>query len=285
MAALERGTLEPAPTIEAIALAFPDGLPLVAFLEHPVPGVRRAALEPATESGDPNALAHLSRLAEDTEPELAAAALEAAERLARNLPPLRFELLGTFSVGRGAWRAGDAWERPIDARLVRLLLVNLDQPVPEDLIFEALWPELGPASARNSLQTAASRARRVLDPPGAEQTVIESVDRRYRLVLGERDLVDARSFGPRPEALSPQTGAERRPLLERARALWSGEPLPEERYSDWAIAYRERLIDPIRRCSGRWSSSTRPGASTPRRPTPLASWWTSIRSTRAGTGR
>ena len=31
-------------------------------------------------------------------------------------------------------------------------------------------------------------------------------------------------------------------LLERAAALWTGEPLPEERYADWAIAWRENLI-------------------------------------------
>src|SRR5262249_37321051 len=30
---------------------------------------------------------------------------------------------------------------------------------------------------------------------------------------------------------------------ERARSLWAGEPLPEERYADWAAPYRERLID------------------------------------------
>ena len=30
-------------------------------------------------------------------------------------------------------------------------------------------------------------------------------------------------------------------LLEEAAELWTGEPLPEERYSDWAAAWRERL--------------------------------------------
>ena len=107
---------------------------------------RRSA--PATRSGDPAALEHLSALAEDPDPALAAAASQAVERLARTLPPLRFELLGGFAVGRGSWRAGDGWERPVDARLVRFLLVNLDQPVPEDLIFDALWPELAASSAR-----------------------------------------------------------------------------------------------------------------------------------------
>ncbi len=152
-------------------------------------------------------------------------------------------MLGGFSVGRGSWRAGDEWGRPVDERLVRFLLVHLDEPVPEDLIFEALWPELSASSARNSLHTAASRARGVLDPPGAEQSAIESEERRYRLVLGERDQVDAEEFRSAAAAALAERGDDRVGLLEHARSLWGGEPLPEERYSDWAVAYRERLLD------------------------------------------
>jgi DNA-binding SARP family transcriptional activator len=174
---------------------------------------------------------------------LAEAASRAAERLARTLPPLRFELLGAFAVGRGSWRAGDAWGRPVDTRLVRFLITNLDMPVPEDLLFGALWPELAPSKARSSLQVAVSRVRRVLDPPGAERSVIESAERTYRLVLGERDLVDAEEFRSAAEAALAEQGAGRRKLLERARSQWGGEPLPEDRYSDWATVYRERLID------------------------------------------
>jgi DNA-binding SARP family transcriptional activator len=240
---LERGVLEPEPAIDAIARAFPEGLQLVRFLDHPVADVRRAALAPATESGDPEALAHLTRLAEDPDAALASAASGAAEQLARSLPPLRFELLGGFAVRRGSWRAGDAWDRPVDARLVRFLLVRLDHAVAEDAIFEALWPGLSVSSARSSLQVAISRARRVLDPPGAETSVIESADRRYGLALGERDVVDAEEFRSAAEVALADMGERRHRLLEHARALWGGEPLPEERYSDWATAYRERLVD------------------------------------------
>jgi DNA-binding SARP family transcriptional activator len=40
-----------------------------------------------------------------------------------------------------------------------------------------------------------------------------------------------------------RTGPERRAALVAAAALWGGEPLPEERYDDWAIPWRQRLID------------------------------------------
>jgi DNA-binding SARP family transcriptional activator len=241
--ALERGALSPEPAFLVLTKAFPDGLDLVPFLEHPNAAVRRAALEPAAESGDPKALAHLARLADEPDQELAGAASDAAKRMVRILPPLRYELLGRFGVGRGAWRAGDTWERPVDARLVRFLLVNLNRPVPEDAIFDALWPDLDASGARKSLQVAVSRARRVIDPPGHESSAIESVDRTYRLILGERDVVDAEAFRSAAEIGLAATDEERRALLEHARSLWGGEPLPEERYSDWTTDYRERLID------------------------------------------
>jgi DNA-binding SARP family transcriptional activator len=240
--ALERGALEPT-AIDEIADAFPEGLQLVAFLDHPVPAVRAKALTPATESGDPEALVHLGAMAKDPDPVLADAAAKAIGELGRILPPLRFEVLGRFGAGRGAWDAADAWDRPVDARLVRLLLVNLGQPVPEDLIFAALWPDLSASSARKSLQVAASRARRVIDPPGAESSVLESADRSYRLSLGARDRVDAEQFRDAAAAGLAESGDDRRRLLETARGLWGGEPMPEERYSDWAAAYRERLSD------------------------------------------
>ncbi|HEX5782772.1 MAG TPA: bacterial transcriptional activator domain-containing protein, partial [Solirubrobacteraceae bacterium] len=39
------------------------------------------------------------------------------------------------------------------------------------------------------------------------------------------------------------TGPPRRALLEQAVRSWLGEPLPEERYADWAAGWRERLTD------------------------------------------
>jgi DNA-binding SARP family transcriptional activator len=240
--ALERGVLEPE-VVQTLSTAFPEGLQLVAFLEHPVPAVRRAALDPATASGDPQALLQLATLARDPDRKLAGAAARATARLAITLPPLRFELLGRFGVRRGSWRAGDAWARPVDARLVRFLLVNLGRPVPEDVIFEALWPELAAAGARKSLQVAVSRARRVLDPPTADHSVIQSAERTYRLVLSERDVVDAEEFRSAARVALADTGDQRRQHLESSRALWGGEPLPEERYADWGAPYRELLID------------------------------------------
>jgi DNA-binding SARP family transcriptional activator len=104
----------------------------------------------------------------------------------------------------------------VDPRVVRFLLANLDLPVPEDLIFEALWPELSASSARSSLQVAVSRARRLLDPPGAEESAIESADRTYRLVLGEHGEVDAERF----------RSAARAALAEQERSASRSSSMP-----------------------------------------------------------
>jgi ATP/maltotriose-dependent transcriptional regulator MalT/DNA-binding SARP family transcriptional activator len=242
--ALERGAIEPAAAIVAIAAALPEGRQLVAFLDHPVAAVRTAALPPAVRSGDPRALTHLEGLAGDTDRGVAGAAAGLAGRLSISLPPLRFEVLGRFAVRRGSWATSEgAWGRPIDARLVRFLLVHLDRSVSEDELFDALWPDLSMASARRSLHVAASRVRQLLDPPGAERSVIERTERWYRLALDPKATVDADEFRAAVATALAERGEERRPLLERARSLWGGEPLPEERYSDWATPYREALID------------------------------------------
>jgi DNA-binding SARP family transcriptional activator len=242
--ALERGAIAPANAIAAITEAFPDGAGLVPFVSHPVPEVRAAALEPAVGSGDPEVLRKLPNLARDPDEAVATAARRVAARASEAAPPLEIRVLGAFSVGRGAWGADEHdWSRPAASRLVRLLAIHRGTPVPEDMILEALWPKLSPAGARRSLRVAASRARRVLDLPGAERTAIEVSGGNYTLALSERDRVDAEEFEAAVAAGLSTSGDERRALLERARSLWTGEPLPEDRYEDWAVAWRQRLMD------------------------------------------
>jgi ATP/maltotriose-dependent transcriptional regulator MalT/DNA-binding SARP family transcriptional activator len=241
--ALADGAIDPIAVLGAVDRALP-GEGLVAFVDHREPTVRRAALSGALATNHPTVISRLGELAGDPDEQVASAAASTRERLRRAPPPLRFALLGRFRVTRGGWEIGSgSWGRPMDARLVRFLLVHDGELVPEDLIFEAMWPGRSVSSARRSLHVAVSRARSVLDLPGVEGTMIESEGHAYRLALGERAAVDADEFLAATEvALAGGRGGERA-LLERARSMWGGEPLPQERYSDWATAYRERLID------------------------------------------
>jgi DNA-binding SARP family transcriptional activator len=152
---------------------------------------------------------------------------------------LTYRLLGQFEVRRdGRPVDEDAWERPMAARLVRFLLVHRRTTVTEDLALEAFWPGRPPASARRCLAVAASQARRVLGVP-----VLTATERTYALELRPGDAVDADAF-ERGAATARRDGGRR--ALAAAAALWTGDPLPGDRYADWAAAWRDDLVDRYR---------------------------------------
>lgn len=170
------------------------------------------------------------------------AAREAAPALRPDL--IRFDVLGRFEVSLAGRTVPDsAWHRPLAARLVRFLLVQEGRAVPEDEIFAAFWPDMPAAAARQNLRVAARHARAALDPGDAGQSLLERRDRTWRLRLDEDVQIDAAEFEAAATAALASEGPARRRLLEHAAGAWRGEPMPEERYSDWATLWRERLID------------------------------------------
>ena len=242
--ALEHEALDPEAAVGAVAEVLPGGAALGPFTRHPVAGVRRAALLSAVAAGHPEGIARLSDFEGDSDPGVAAAARAAADRLRRHPPPLAFRLFGAFELRRGAWVVQEAeWTRRVAVRLVRLLLCRGGRPVADDELIEAFWPDKPVDAARRSLQVAVSAARGVLDAPGAESSRILAAEHSYRLSLGAEDSVDASEFERASATALSAGGAGRRAALLAAAALWGGEPLPEERYADWAIPWRERLID------------------------------------------
>jgi DNA-binding SARP family transcriptional activator len=124
---------------------------------------------------------------------------------------------------------------------VRYLLIQGSSGVPEDELFDAFWSDRPADTARQHLAVAISRARKVLDLPDANQSVIETKERTYRLRLRERDSVDVHQFETAAAAALAHHGRDRRAALEAAAALWTGEPLPEDRYSAWSFPWRERI--------------------------------------------
>ena len=242
--ALEQHVLAPAEVVGAVEAAVPGGAALLPFTAHPLAEVRRAAIVSAAASGHPEAPHRAAELERDPDVGVAAAARASRERLAQDPPPLHLKLLGGFGLRRGAFTVDDeAWERRVAQRLVRLLLTRREAAIPEDVLFEAFWPDKEASAARRSLQVAVSSARAVLDPPGAERSAIDVAERAYRLRLRDRDVVDADEFERAAAAALADGRPGRLRLLEAAAARWTGEPLPEDRYEDWATAWRERLLD------------------------------------------
>jgi len=124
------------------------------------------------------------------------------------------------------------------------MLVHRDQLVPEERFFEAFWRGSEPGAARRALHVALSHARRVLDGgEGLEHSVLETSERCYRLRLEAGTRVDTHDFEASAKAATHAAHGFSLPLLERAETLWDGPPLPEDLYSDWSAAWRERLMD------------------------------------------
>jgi DNA-binding SARP family transcriptional activator len=245
--ALAEQAVTPDAVLPAMQQALPAGEALVAMVDHPDAAVRRAALSVALAADHPAVLERLAALAKDDDEQVASAAAATAARLRTDPPPLRFELLGGFRVLRAGWELDEAtWARPMAARVVRFLLTQGPSAIPEDVLFEAFWSDRPADSARQHLAVAISRARKVLDLPGAEQSVIETRERTFRLRLRDQDSVDVVEFERAAlEALSQRDGRgpDRQAALERAAALWTGEPLPEDRYASWSLPWRARLTE------------------------------------------
>jgi DNA-binding SARP family transcriptional activator len=239
---LARDELPAGPIVGYLEHAFGDGPDVLALVGHPTAAVRIAAAPAVAASGHPDAPAAAKALAADADPAVAAAAAEAIAGVRRRPPARTFTLLGGFGLRRGAWEVDErTWGRPTVARLVRFLLVHRGAPVPEEQILEALWPDRPADKARSALQVAVSRARQVVDPPGVAASALRYSDRAYVLDLEERDLVDAERFAAVATDALATIGAARRGALEAAAGLWTGVPLPEEEYADWAVAWREEL--------------------------------------------
>lgn len=238
---LAAGMLDPALALRSLERALPDEL--LPFADHPSPAVRVTVAEALGRSGHGEADDRLAQLLGDGDPAVADAASAARLRAVADPPARSFRLLGGFALTRGGWPVPErAWERPLAQRLVRFLLLQEGAPVPEEALLEAFWPGRAARSARAVLQVNLSRARTVLDPPNARRSAILSSERTYRLVLDDRDDVDTRTYLQVAAAALATTGPRRRDALAAAARLWSGEPLPEERYADWAQPWRERLL-------------------------------------------
>ena len=102
----------------------PDGLELTPFLDHPVAAVSDAGAGPRPRCGGAirRALERGCRRGGDRRPRAAARELVAAA-------PLRAARAASTCGGAPGGAGEGAGERPVDARLIRFLLVNLGRPV------------------------------------------------------------------------------------------------------------------------------------------------------------
>lgn len=161
------------------------------------------------------------------------------ETLARQLAPrVWVEDLGLTRIRVGP-RLIDG--RSIRRRALALLLYLLGQPAgaaTPDQIIEALWPDVDPDAALNSVHQTIYVLRRVLEPEYRAGASPEYVHFDSDMVWLDRDLVDSRSWRCMRLLAGRELNAEQ---VNEIVANYGGRFGGDFAYDEWASPFRDRL--------------------------------------------
>ena len=145
----------------------------------------------------------------------------------RILGPLEV-LVGGVALDLGAGRGGE---------LLTALALRAREPVPADVLVQALWGDDAPSSARRALQVRVSRLRARLGP-AADRLVTAPTG--YRLDIAP-DEIDATRFEALCTRARGEESAAASATLADALALWRGPALVDVRYETFAQPEIARL--------------------------------------------
>ena len=170
---------------------------------------------------------------------------------------LEVRCLGTFEVACQG-KTISRWQSSKARTVLQYLLVRPGEPVPREVLMEALWPECDPLAAGNNLKAAVHGLRHVLaailedsDP----QAGILFTHGRYQLSRTAGIWLDVDEFeqhwaaGRRLE--KDGRTAEAIHEFELAAALYRGDYLQDEPYEEWTLLRREKLRDIFFAVAGR----------------------------------
>lgn len=179
---------------------------------------------------------------------------------------LRVYVLGQFRVDRlqdSEWQTvvNRTWRRRRARALLACLLSQPTHRMGREQAMEALWPDLDMGTAANRLNGAVHELRQILEPQLArpatshmlrlERDVLELADRSqiwidaeaFESLLNEANSIGIQSTNDieSHKSLNQAQAEQIERLLEEAAALYSGDYLLEELYSEWAAPRREAL--------------------------------------------
>jgi DNA-binding SARP family transcriptional activator len=162
-----------------------------------------------------------------------------AAGLARRLaPPVMIRDLGVVEVLLG----GRSVARPVRRKVLGLLCFLASRPnqaATRDEALEALWPDLGPDTAANSLHQTIYFLRRVFEPEYREGFSAGYVVFDGEVVSLDAHLVDSSSR--RCWRLIKESGRTGREHLSQLLETYSGRFALDFAYEEWATDYRETL--------------------------------------------
>ena len=155
---------------------------------------------------------------------------------------LEISVLGPFALAVDGVRVDEsAWQRPQPKLLVQLLALQPHHQLHREEIMDLLWPEQDAESAAARLYKSLHMARRALEPglvKGAKSRFIITQEQQILLRAPDRLWIDADEFETQTRDAIRQENAA---ACEEALALYRGDLLADNPYSDWAAPRREHL--------------------------------------------
>ncbi|MBI3978802.1 MAG: winged helix-turn-helix domain-containing protein [Chloroflexi bacterium] len=145
--------------------------------------------------------------------------------------------------------------------LLKILLTRYGKPVHREELMDLLWPETDPHTAATALKVAVHYLRRALEPSAPADQPSSFVRREGDFLVfdpGSPHRLDSRLFldaADRGTRLAAHGGRQQAiDAYEEAVALYAGDFLEDERYSDWCAAererFRDRFLDVLRQAAG-----------------------------------
>jgi TolB-like protein/two-component SAPR family response regulator/Tfp pilus assembly protein PilF len=169
-------------------------------------------------------------------------------------PTWRFQVLGRFQAWySGALKEETFWGRRKTLTLLKILLSEPGRVFTQDELIEWLFVDLDPHKAVSNLQARMSELRRCLEPEfsrNQESYYIETVggvNYRWRTSAPYQiDVIAMQSlFREGEELFTDSAWNEAKTHYQSAFDLMQGDYLPEDRYEEWALNYRETFKESI----------------------------------------
>lgn len=159
----------------------------------------------------------------------------------RRSPHLTVHDLGRAYFEVGPRRVELSSIRRRSAGLLCFLLTRKNHLAPRDQVLEALWPDVDPQAAVNSLNQTLYFLRRDFDPEYDDDCSAQYVHFESDLVWLDRELVSAESAAFQERASRALSALEDLDEGIAALSVYRGRFAPEFEYEDWATAWRELL--------------------------------------------
>ena len=155
---------------------------------------------------------------------------------------LAIQLLGEFRVSVGSRTIAEReWTLRKAKSLVKLLALAPRHRLHREHVIDRLWPDMGPEDGANNLHRVLYVVRHILEPDLPPRRASSYLQLRHDLLVLEAPgglWIDVEAF----LAAARTAHEDRTPQAYReALRLYTGDLVPEDRYEDWAIAYREWL--------------------------------------------